>query len=123
MTRSISLHLDAFGQEGVEGYALTTKTSPSSVVRTAAHYYLSDREASNVGWRVPRFARESGRRPEGFELRIELDDDTWAALEEEAARQAVPTELVAQHAVLYFLADAHTGRLARRLGEALERGD
>lgn len=117
------LRLDAFGQEGIEDYALTAKTSVSAAVRTAAHYYLADREPSRVGWRVPRFACETAPGWRGLERRVELDDDTWAALDQEAARQGVMTELLAEHAVLYFLADVDNGCLARRMGEALDRED
>jgi hypothetical protein len=52
-----------------------------------------------------------------------LDDATWRALAEEAQRQSVRAETLAVHAVLYFLADLDSGRLAGLLEDALEDAD
>jgi hypothetical protein len=43
-------------------------------------------------------------------MRVGVDDETWAALEEEGRRQGLDTELLAEHALLYFLADLDSGR-------------
>jgi hypothetical protein len=56
-------------------------------------------------------------------LRVRLDEDTWKALDEEAARQGVSADTLAVHAVLYFLADLDSGRLADLLGKALEESE
>jgi hypothetical protein len=98
------LPLDAFGREAIEHYATTHGAAPSAVVRDAARYYLADRDSGRPSWRVPRFIRDRGAGPtEGLE--VEIDDDTWAGLEQEARLQGVPPVLLLQHAVLYFLAD------------------
>jgi len=39
----------------------------------------------------------------------------WDALEEEALRQGLDAELLAEHALLYFLADLDSGRVGARL--------
>ena len=52
---------------------------------------------------------------------VDLDEDTLEALEEEAQRHGMATHRLAEHALLYFLADLDSGRAAARLGEALER--
>ena len=49
------------------------------------------------------------------ELKLELDDFTREALEEEAAQLGVPAEDLVRFAVLYYLADRDSGRIARRL--------
>lgn len=48
-------------------------------------------------------------------LTLALDRFTWEALEQEAARQGVSVAELASFAVLYYLADGDSGRIARRL--------
>ena len=45
---------------------------------------------------------------------------TWGALSEEADRQGVATDVLAIHALLYYLADIDSGRVAALLEDALE---
>jgi hypothetical protein len=48
-------------------------------------------------------------------LRVPLDGFAWEALEHEAASQGVSPEEVARFAILYYLADVDSGRVARRI--------
>ncbi|MGH2853601.1 MAG: hypothetical protein ACRDLF_05350 [Solirubrobacteraceae bacterium] len=48
-------------------------------------------------------------------LTIGLAPFAWEALEEEAAKQGVSIAELASFAVLYYLADGDSGRIARRL--------
>jgi len=80
-------------------------------------YYLADRDSGRQGWRVPNFLGETGEAPT---LNVTIDDATWAALVEEAEQQAVTPEALGGHAILYFVADLDSGRLAEALDEALE---
>jgi predicted DNA-binding ribbon-helix-helix protein len=121
MTHSLTLHLDEFLQDALEDYARERHGSASSVVRLAALYWLADRGGDRPAWRVPRFRRDAA--VAGAEVGVALDDDTWAALEEEARQQGLRPELVAQHAVLYFLADLDSGRVAARLGDLADLDD
>jgi hypothetical protein len=64
---------------------------------------------------------DSGKAGDGREDRVEraltigLEPFTWKALEQEAARQGVSVAELAAFAVLYYLADDDSGRIARRL--------
>jgi hypothetical protein len=115
VTRSVTLHLEEFLQDALQGYAAEHRGSPASVVRLAALYWLADGESGRPSWRIPRFRRSAPAAGEA--VKVGLDDDTWQALEEEGRRQGVDAVLLAEHAVLYFLADLDSGRLATRLGE------
>jgi hypothetical protein len=57
--------------------------------------------------------------PEGGEgireLSVRLDGFACEALEQESARLGVPVEELASFAVLYYLADVDSGRIARRI--------
>jgi hypothetical protein len=117
MTQRMILHLERFGREALEGYARSSASSRSAAVVTAIRYYLAEGEAGRPAWRVPNLG--SGPSGEAFEL--EIDEATYAQLEREAARQRVTLERLAEHALFYFLADLEAGRVAARLGDALER--
>lgn len=117
MTRNVRLHLDRFGQEALRRFAPEGDRSTGGVLRTAALYYLADRQAGRPGWHPPRFARDL---PRGQPVEFELDDETWEAVTREAGRQGVQPEILAEHAVLYFLADMDSGRLAGRLSGIVE---
>jgi hypothetical protein len=56
-------------------------------------------------------------------LTIGLDRFAWEALEQEAARLGVSTAELASYAVLYYLADGDSGRIARRLPATHPLGD
>jgi hypothetical protein len=117
MSKDVTLHLDEFGRRALARFARGKHGSPAAAVRTASLYYLADRDSDRPSWRMPRL--EPGKEAEPT-LKVRLDDDTWRALDEEAGRQGVSADALAVHAVLYFLADLDSGRLADLLGEALE---
>jgi hypothetical protein len=49
-------------------------------------------------------------------LAVPLEAFAWEAIEEESARLGVSVEDLAAFAVLYYLADVDSGRIARRIG-------
>ena len=117
MTRDLTLHIDEFSQQALARFTRGREGSMARAVRVASIYYLNDRDAARPGWKVPRFTADShlsGR------FQVELDDATWGALSEEADRQGVSTDLLAMHALLYFLADIDSGRVAGLLEDALD---
>jgi hypothetical protein len=121
MSRSMTLRLDQFGRQALADYAEERHDSAGVVVRTASLYYLADRDSGRAAWRVPPFL-VSQREEIGTDVRVDVDDETWKALADEARGQGVDTELLAEHALLYFFADLDGGRLAERLGGAVRQG-
>jgi hypothetical protein len=120
MTRNVTLHLDDFGQQALDRLVVDGHASPAKALRIAALYYLSHRDDARPAWRARRF--RPGPTPSPG-LRVAFDDDTWEALAEEAGRQGVPPEELAVHALLYFLADVESGRLATLLEEGIQEDD
>lgn len=118
---SVRLELDDFGKEALEAQVRRGSTR-DAVIRTAARYYLADRDSGRLAWRPPRFARTEHQFA-GAVTNVELDEDTMQALEDEARRQGVAIHRLAEHALLYFLADLDSGRAVARLGDALEGED
>ena len=113
--------MDEFGLEALTELAELQGGSASRVARLAAHYYLADSDDERPAWRVPSFADkvEPQRRRAG--VRVELDDATWEALVQEARRQGVDICVLATHAVLYFMVDVDSGRVAQRMGESVTK--
>jgi len=117
MTKDVTLQVDEFGERALERFTRRGDDSIAKAVRMASIYYLNDRDTRRPAWKVPRFASASTA---NGHLRVELDDMTWRALSAEADRQGVSTELLAMHALLYFLADVDSGRVATLLEDALD---
>lgn len=118
MTKRMTLQLDRFGKQALAEFAEERHDSASVVVRTASLYYLADRDSGRAAWRVPGFMQASPSSADRIE--VNLDDETWTALAEEARGQGVEPSRLAEHALLYFFADLDGGRLADRLGGAVE---
>ena len=123
----VMLRLDHFGRKALAA-RLRGGASREAIVSKAVRYYLADRGNGRLAWRFPRFlSGDDGDEPAGTD--VTLDDETMAAVEREARRQGVSPGRLAEHALLYFLADLDCGRAltARKpaaLAQArLPRGD
>jgi hypothetical protein len=114
----VTLRLARFGQDALDDYVRGSGGSRGTALRSAVGYYLGDADSGRAAWRVPPLAREADS---GEAVEIELDDEVRAELELEAGRQQVTVDVLAAHAVLYFIADLDTGRAAARLGDAINR--
>ena len=102
------LRLDHFGKKALAA-RLRGGASRDAIVYKAVRYYLADRGNGRLAWRLPRFLNaDDGNEPAGTD--VTLDDETMAAVEREARRQGVAPGRLAEHALLYFLADLDCGR-------------
>jgi hypothetical protein len=93
------------------------------VVRSIEVTSMSPRQPRSAKPRAAR-ARAAGgdSQKRGETLTVRLDAFAWHALEEESAKQEMTPEELARHAVLYYLADLDSGRLARHVpGERASR--
>ncbi len=117
---SVTLRLDEFGKKALRAQTRRGASS-DAVVSKAARYYLADQVSGRVAWRVPRFLTVDERgQPAGTD--VDLDHATMAALQREARRQGVASGRLAEHALLYFLADLDCGRAPQRVARATECG-
>jgi hypothetical protein len=122
MTDAVTIELDRFVVDALAaGLSLGRERVPLVVVR-ALRYYLDDGRSSRTGWRYPEFLGDK-RDGEGVELKLELDDALWDALEAEAVRQGVSVRQLAEHASLYYVAEVDAGRIAGRILDDLGRAD
>jgi hypothetical protein len=87
------------------------------VIRTAVLYYLRERDSDRLEWRMPELARAQ---PGGATaVEVEVEEETWRSLVEEAAAQSTDSETLARHALLFFLADVDSGRIAGKLARVV----
>ncbi len=51
-------------------------------------------------------------------ISLRLDGFVWESIEQESTRLGVPVDELVRFAVLYYLADADSGRIARRIARS-----
>jgi hypothetical protein len=118
MMKSVNVRLDRFGQEALDEHIRATGESEADALDVAVRYYLGDANSGRVAWKVP---RKTSRPDPADEIELELEDDLHAELRQESRRQHVSPDLLALHALMYYLADLDSGRAAARLGDAINR--
>jgi hypothetical protein len=116
--KSVNLRLDRFGQEALEEHLRCTGESEADALDVAVRYYLGDSDSGRVAWQVPRMTTLADPNEE---IELELDDELHEELRRESRRQHVSPDLLAMHALMYYLADLDSGRAAARLGDAINR--
>lgn len=90
-------------------------------VENALSCYLGDRGGERPAWAYPAFLRGSETRRD-VELELSVREDLWRDFEEEATRQGVTVEQLAEHAAFYFGAEVDAGRVTQRILEDLDSG-
>jgi lactam utilization protein B len=120
LNRLVTVKLGAFAggmlawkHERGPGSATEVHPSSDDVLRVI-RFYLKEKGANGIGWSYPDLLRE-GRREEEVEVEIEIDDQLWRQMEEEAARQGVSVTQLLEHAALYYAAELDAGRLTERI--------
>jgi hypothetical protein len=116
--KTVTVRLDRFGQDALMHYMAGAGGSRTLALRSALRYFLDEPDEGRIARRVPHTARQVDT-DEGLE--IDVDDELYAELEHEARRQEVTPDLLATHAVMYFMAELDSGRAAARLGDAMNR--
>lgn len=110
--RHVSLSLSEFAFE-----ALTREqgdVGAPSRMEGALRCYLGDRGVDRPAWPYPGFLR--GSEPQGdVEVELEVPGDLWRDFAEEASRQDVSIEQLAEHAAFYFAAELDAGRVTQRI--------
>jgi hypothetical protein len=115
--RILTLRLARFERDALDAYGASQRIPADRVIRTAVLYYLQGRHADRSTWRKQTFG---GDEPGGHvAVEVDLGEETERALAEQATAQAVDPEDLARHALLFFLADVDSGRVAMALERTL----
>jgi hypothetical protein len=111
----LTLRLAPFEREALDVYAASQRVPAERIVLTAVLYYLRERDADRSTWQTP------ATRPSGTDgiLAVDLGEAARGGVAREAGAQGVEPEELARHALLFFLADVQSGRVAGRLAQAL----
>jgi hypothetical protein len=89
---------------------------------SALRCYLGDRDSGRPAWSYPAFLRGSETRGE-TQVRLDVPGALWRDFEEEATRQGVTVEQLAEHAAFYFAAEFDAGRVTQRILDDLQSGE
>jgi len=92
---------------------------PSLRMESALLCYLRDGDSGQPAWPYPGFLRGSETQAD-VEIDLEVASDLWRDLEQEAIRQGVTVEQMAEHASFYFAAELDAGRVTQRILDDLE---
>jgi hypothetical protein len=115
--RILTLRLTPFERDALDAYGDSQRVPADRVIRTAVLYYLQERHADRPTWRK----QTAGGDEPGSAVAVEVDlgEEAGRALAKQAAAQGVDPEDLARHALLFFLADVDSGRVARELERTL----
>lgn len=114
----VTVELSRLAFDGLKGGG---DAPPSVQLESALRCYLGDRDAGRPAWPYPGFLR--GSEPPREES-VEIGDaGLWRELEEEAERQGVSAEQLAEHAAFYFAAELDAGRVTQRILDDLGSGE
>jgi hypothetical protein len=106
----------------VEGLATAAAMQVPAAMEGALRCYLGDRGLERPAWPYPAFLRGSETEKDAS-IELELETELWHQFEEEADRQGVSVEKLAEHAAFYFAAELDAGRVTQRILDELEAGD
>jgi hypothetical protein len=117
--RQVTVVLSRLAFEGLTG---GTDLPAPVALEGALRCYLGDRGSERPAWAYPAFLRGSETKKDA-PVELELDRELWSEFEEEADRQGVSVEQLAEHAAFYFAAELDAGRLTQRILDELESGE
>jgi hypothetical protein len=105
-----------------EGLTVGGDVPVAAALDGALRCYLGDRDSERPAWPYPDFLR--GSETEGdAAIELELDAGLWREFEQEAERQGVSVEQLAEHAAFYFAAELDAGRATQRILDDLDSGE
>jgi hypothetical protein len=122
MRRRLELTLTEFSRSALGHEARRYGLPVPTLIARTALYYLMERESDRLAARVPRFHRQrsAGSRDCVLPVTIELRAEDWRAFEHRAASEGISVERLLEHAVLLFLGDLESGKVAARLLESAD---
>jgi hypothetical protein len=106
----------------LEGLTAGGDEPAAAALDGALRCYLGDRDSERPAWPYPDFLRGSETEG-GATVELELDAGLWREFEQEAERQGVSVQQLAEHAAFYFAAELDAGRATQRILDDLDSGE
>lgn len=116
----VSVALSELAAEALVGER--REPSASTRLESALRCYLGDREADRPAWPYPGFLRGSEPQKD-LVMEFEVPTGLWGEFAEEADRQEVTIEQLAEHAAFYFAAELDAGRVTERILADFDAGE
>ena len=91
-------------------------------MESALRCYIADRGSDQPAWPYPGFLRGSETQRD-VRLELEVAAGLWASFEEEAVRQGVTVDQLAEHAAFYLAAELEAGRVTQRILDDPDLGE
>lgn len=111
-TRQVTLALSQFAFEALASGGVDA-AAPARM-EGALRRYMGDRDTGRPAWPYPGFLRGSETQRD-VSIELEVAEDLWRIFGEEAARQGVTVEQLAEHAAFYLAAEIEAGRGIQRI--------
>lgn len=113
-----SVHLGEFALAALAGEGERgTEVDLAIILDSAIRFYLNDRGLDRPGWLYPGFLPE--KEVNGV-IELDVEQDLWRGLEEEAGRQGTSVSQLTNHVALYYAAEVSSGRLTQRIADNLD---
>ncbi len=117
--RKKQVRLGGFTRASLEQQASARGITVGALLHQAIVYYAADSGSGRPGRHLPRFASSPEAEREDA-IEVELSDEDWATLAEEAeGERGANEERMLEHVVLYYMADVESGRIAARILRSL----
>jgi hypothetical protein len=106
-TQRVTLALSQFAFEALPSSGIDA--GAPARIEAALRRYLEDKDASRPAWPYPGFLLGSETQRD-VSIELEVATDLWRTFGEEAAKQGVSVEQLAEHAAFYLAAEIEAGR-------------
>jgi hypothetical protein len=116
-TQRVTLALSQFAFEALPSSGIDA--GAPARIEAALRRYLGDKDASRPAWPYPGFLRGSETQRD-VSIELEVATDLWRTFGEEAAKQGVSVEQLAEHAAFYLAAEIEAGRGTPRILDELD---
>jgi len=117
--RHVTVFLSELAFEALTERGVDSESRASARMKSALRCYLGDRGTDRPAWPYPGFLRGSESQKE-VPVELEVEEELWGVFVEEAEKQGVSVEQLAEHAAFYLAAEVNAGRVTQRILEDLE---
>lgn len=116
-TQRVTLALSQFAFEALPSSGIDAGAPART--EAALRRYLEDKDINRPAWPYPAFLRGSETQRD-VSIELEVATDLWRVFGEEAAKQGVSVEQLAEHAAFYLAAEIEAGRGTPRILDELD---
>jgi hypothetical protein len=122
LRETVTVNVGRLALDALAGIGELGSAQASGRLESAIRVYLGDRDLDRPGWMYPAFARGT-EAADAAPLDLDVDENLWRSFVEEADRQGVEADRLAEQAAFYLAAEVDAGRIVLRMLEAAEAAE